>query len=240
MKILTLFRHNLFLRVLSILILAPLLIGMTWKGDTYFTAMCVLIFTIGLWEWQKLIQSTYKNKKASWLIGGGAYILFSFYTLIGLYYLGDHLIASPSPFESLSKGSILLFLIYTIVWSTDTGAYIFGKIIGGPKLWVRVSPNKTWAGFIGGIFLGIIASFLFTYYMGLKLTIDHPIWVIGGMLSLISHVGDLIESAVKRHFGVKDFSNIIPGHGGILDRIDSLMLVSIMFYMWLYICHLTK
>ena len=107
-----------------------------------------------------------------------------------------------------------------VVWITDIGGYFAGRGIGGPKLWVRVSPKKTWAGAIGGLVgsLAVAAGFAAAGAgrMG-------PLLVLGTVLSVVSQLGDLFESAVKRRFGVKDSSNLIPGHGGVLDRIDGLV-----------------
>ncbi|MDP3371475.1 MAG: CDP-archaeol synthase [Candidatus Paracaedibacteraceae bacterium] len=122
-------------------------------------------------------------------------------------------------------GSLLLLWIYSIIWATDSGAYILGKTLKGPKLCPRLSPNKTWSGFVGGTLSAIlIGSYLFNA-IDLKLTAIIPIFIIIAILSISAHIGDLIESSVKRYFGVKNAGQLIPGHGGILDRLDSLFLV---------------
>jgi phosphatidate cytidylyltransferase len=103
------------------------------------------------------------------------------------------------------------------VWASDIGGYVAGRGIGGPKLAPRVSPNKTWAGAIGG-FVGSLAVAAAWSTAGAGSII--PVMFVGAVLSIVSQLGDLFESAVKRHFGVKDSSHIIPGHGGLLDRLD--------------------
>jgi phosphatidate cytidylyltransferase len=107
-----------------------------------------------------------------------------------------------------------------VVWVTDIGGYFAGRGIGGPKLWPRVSPNKTWAGAIGGFAASLMVATGFAVFglgrMG-------PLLVLGAALSIVSQLGDLFESAVKRRFGVKDSSQIIPGHGGLLDRLDGFV-----------------
>ena len=119
-----------------------------------------------------------------------------------------------------------LLWVLGLVWATDTGAYVAGRKIGGPKLAPRVSPNKTWAGLFGGMaaaaVVGLVASALVA---GVTPWIAAPL---SAALAVVEQAGDLFESAVKRRFGVKDSSNLIPGHGGVLDRVDGLLSVSLM------------
>ncbi|MEP9377999.1 phosphatidate cytidylyltransferase [Aquabacter sp. CN5-332] len=125
--------------------------------------------------------------------------------------------------------SAVLF-IYAIVWSTDIGAYFVGRIFGGPKLWPRLSPNKTWSGAIGGTLIGTAAGCALLLVTGLRFV---PATVVLGLaLSVAAQLGDLAESAFKRAYGVKDAGNFIPGHGGLLDRLDGFMaaaLVAVLF-----------
>jgi phosphatidate cytidylyltransferase len=111
-------------------------------------------------------------------------------------------------------------LVLLVVWVTDIGGYFAGRGIGGPKLWPRVSPNKTWAGAIGGFAASLAVAAGFAAF-GLGKT--GPMLLLGAMLSIVSQLGDLLESAVKRRFGVKDSSHIIPGHGGLMDRLDGFV-----------------
>jgi phosphatidate cytidylyltransferase len=123
------------------------------------------------------------------------------------------------------QGLLTLLWVLGLVWATDTGAYIAGRKIGGSKLAPRISPNKTWAGLFGGMTAAAL--------VGLAISIvvpDVSPWVampLGTVLAVVEQVGDLFESAVKRRFGVKDSSNLIPGHGGVLDRVDGLLAVSV-------------
>jgi phosphatidate cytidylyltransferase len=110
--------------------------------------------------------------------------------------------------------------VLLVVWVTDIGGYFAGRGIGGPKLWPRVSPKKTWAGAVGG-FLASLAVAAGFGSLGLGKT--GPILLVGAFLSIASQLGDLFESAVKRRFGVKDSSHIIPGHGGLMDRLDGFV-----------------
>ncbi|MBR1142166.1 phosphatidate cytidylyltransferase [Bradyrhizobium sp. AUGA SZCCT0431] len=118
------------------------------------------------------------------------------------------------------KGFIALIFVLVIVWVTDSGGYFAGRGIGGPKLWPRVSPKKTWAGAIGGLVASLAVACIFAV---LDLGKIGPLLMISGVLSVVSQLGDLFESAVKRRFGVKDSSQIIPGHGGLLDRLDGFV-----------------
>jgi phosphatidate cytidylyltransferase len=117
-------------------------------------------------------------------------------------------------------GFTALVLVLLVVWVTDIGGYFAGRGIGGPKLWPRVSPKKTWAGAIGGFVASLVIALGFAAF---KLGETGPLLLLAAALSIASQLGDLFESAVKRRFGVKDSSQIIPGHGGLLDRLDGFV-----------------
>jgi phosphatidate cytidylyltransferase len=110
--------------------------------------------------------------------------------------------------------------VLLVVWVTDIGGYFAGRGIGGPKLWPRVSPKKTWAGAIGGFAASLVVAVGFAV-LGLGKT--SALLFLAALFSIVSQLGDLFESAVKRRFGVKDSSQLIPGHGGLLDRLDGLV-----------------
>ena len=111
-----------------------------------------------------------------------------------------------------------------VVWATDIGAYFAGRIIGGPKLAPRLSPKKTWAGLTGGMAAAAAISALVCVYLGLSW---HGPTLIAPILAVIAQAGDIYESALKRHFNLKDASNLIPGHGGVLDRVDGLIAAAV-------------
>ena len=121
------------------------------------------------------------------------------------------------------RGAAIVGGLFVAVWTTDTGALLFGKLIGGPKLAPELSPNKTWAGFIGGIIAAAFAEALYVVIIG-----GNPLRgiTLGILLALASHCGDLFESWVKRQFRAKNTGSLIPGHGGMLDRIDSVLFAA--------------
>jgi phosphatidate cytidylyltransferase len=145
---------------------------------------------------------------------------------VGVLYIGLPALALVSlrVLPAKSQGIWLVLGLFAIVWATDTGALIFGKLIGGKKLAPKLSPGKTWAGTIGGtvtalvVFLPFVAIFAVNAFSALAFAAG---------LSVVAHLGDLLESAIKRYFGYKDSGGLIPGHGGMLDRVDSLFAASV-------------
>lgn len=146
--------------------------------------------------------------------------------IAGSIYLGLCGFAFASLRAHPENGILYIFGLFAVVWATDSAAYAFGRFFKGPKLMPIISPNKTWTGFIGGTLCGMLAASLYSVLANLIINPDDlfktivPWTAVGLVLTLASQLGDLLESWVKRHFGVKDTSNLIPGHGGILDRLD--------------------
>lgn len=120
-----------------------------------------------------------------------------------------------------AQGMAAILWLFAVVWTTDTGAYVCGRAIGGPKLAPRVSPNKTWAGLLGGMLAAAVLATLAA--SGLGIAAGWPMAALAAGLALMAQVGDLMESVLKRHFDVKDTGRLIPGHGGVLDRCDGLL-----------------
>jgi phosphatidate cytidylyltransferase len=127
---------------------------------------------------------------------------------------------------SSAMGLAWTVFAFAIAWASDIMAYLVGSTFGGPKLWPRFSPNKTWSGFIGGLSAGVIAGAILAAFLDLGLS---PAWgaVLGLAAAIATMAGDLWESALKRRYGVKDAGNLIPGHGGLLDRVDGLMFAAV-------------
>jgi phosphatidate cytidylyltransferase len=122
-------------------------------------------------------------------------------------------------------GAIVLFWLFGVVWGTDTLAYFTGRALGGPKLWPRVSPKKTWSGAIGGLLGGVAIACIILIAAGFNLMWQHV--VISFALSALTQAGDLFESSIKRRYGAKDAGSLIPGHGGVMDRLDGFIFAVI-------------
>jgi phosphatidate cytidylyltransferase len=142
------------------------------------------------------------------------------WTAAGFLYAAAAELASLLVRLDQAYGFVALILILLVVWVTDIGGYFAGRGIGGPKLWPRVSPKKTWAGAIGGFAASLVVAAGFAA-AGVGKT--GPLLLLGAALSVASQLGDLLESAVKRRFDVKDSSHLIPGHGGLMDRLDGFV-----------------
>ncbi|MEP3245882.1 MAG: phosphatidate cytidylyltransferase [Sneathiella sp.] len=146
-------------------------------------------------------------------------------------YIGVPILCLLNLRNSQPDGLALTALLFFVVWATDTGAYFSGKLIGGAKIAVSISPNKTWAGLIGGMISAAIVAVITTVTM---MSLDHAVWQIamtGALFAVMSQVGDFAESAWKRYFDIKDASEIIPGHGGVLDRLDGVLFVAPVLYL---------
>jgi len=147
--------------------------------------------------------------------------LHSGWATLGVVYMSSLGIAAITLRADPFLGLEALLFVFAIVWVTDSAAYFAGRGFGGPKLWPAVSPGKTWSGAIGGAAGGLAAGLVASLLIGAPVTLELAIVAVG--LSAFSQVGDLFESAVKRRFGVKDSSHLIPGHGGMMDRVDALL-----------------
>jgi phosphatidate cytidylyltransferase len=143
------------------------------------------------------------------------------WTAVGVIYAGALLLAPIFLRRDAELGFLAIIYLFAIVWTTDTAAYFIGRAVGGPKLWPRVSPKKTWSGAIGGT---VAATAVGAAVVGTGTAAPMvPVVLVGIVLSIVSQAGDLFESAVKRRFGAKDASQLIPGHGGVMDRLDGFL-----------------
>jgi len=156
----------------------------------------------------------------------------------GVLYIGLPALALVALRIYPPKGALVVLAMFLIVWSTDTGALVFGKLIGGKKMAPKLSPGKTWAGTIGG---SVTAALVFALYLFVIYGADFNLLfalLFALAFSFVAHGGDLLESAVKRRFGTKDSGGLIPGHGGVLDRMDSMFACSVVLSLLVFGLHL--
>jgi phosphatidate cytidylyltransferase len=140
-----------------------------------------------------------------------------------LFYIGVPALSLVAIRQVPSNGLWLMLPIFVAVWATDTGALFAGNLLKGPKLWPALSPNKTWAGFLGGTMFGALGAMAVFFFLHANLLYGAAL---GAAAAVVGHAGDLFESWVKRRVGRKDSGSLIPGHGGVLDRIDSILFVA--------------
>ena len=217
--------NNLFLRILSSVVLAPLCFYIIYKGSFYF--ICFLLICLGIItiEVKKLIS--YKMHFFTLLV----FISFSFFCAytIRYYYIGDE-----------TKSLIIFYGVLLISISTDIGGYVFGKIIRGPKLTV-ISPNKTYSGSVGGLILTVLILIIYSINFSSEINFFYNLYSNNSIYfffiiisaSLLSQIGDLTISFLKRKAKIKNTGNIIPGHGGILDRMDGMIFTFPYMYIWI-------
>lgn len=208
-------------RIISGVILAPLVVYILLNGGISFFVMIMLLFLLMFYEW--VILTAKFKQPLLWWIFGFFYLGFSCFVMLFLERFRYNFLG----FDNIP---VHLFIIVFLVWINDIFSYIFGKAIGGPKLVPKISPGKTWAGTIGGISACVFVFFVM-YYLTSSASEQIPSDIYSIALSLhilipiIALCGDLFESWIKRKAGVKDSGNLIPGHGGVLDRMDGLVMV---------------
>ncbi|MPZ36953.1 MAG: CDP-archaeol synthase [Rhizobiales bacterium] len=145
---------------------------------------------------------------------------------IGVPYAGAMGLAPIMLHSDAKYGFVAMILLFAVVWGTDIAAYFVGRAVGGPRLAPRFSPNKTWSGAIGGLAGAVLAAVLTLKVSGVGSIV--PVIVIAVALSIVAQMGDLFESAVKRRFGAKDAGSLIPGHGGVMDRLDGFVAAAVL------------
>ena len=241
--------RNLWLRVASAAVLAPLAIAAAWIGGWPFTLFWGIAAIAVWWEWIGLVEPSGRNvvlatgicalmlqgilfetgqlSIALMIVALG--VLAGIVTAgkrstpaaIGVIYASSLLLAAVILRSDVGYGFAAIVFLFAIVWSTDVAAFFAGRAIGGPKLAPSISPKKTWSGAIAGLLLAIAAAI----GVAALFSIGNPIMigVVAAVLSVFSQLGDLFESGLKRSFEVKDASALIPGHGGVMDRLDGFI-----------------
>ncbi len=240
-------------RLTSSVVMITVALALVYAGPLPFALLLVGIALLMSWEWGHLVRGT--DADTGFIVHATAVTLaivfaasqnlpFALGTLaagaallaaltfsrrpilssIGVLYVGLAAVAMVWLRSEDRYGFAVVVFLFLIVWTTDSMAFAVGRSVGGAKLWPTISPNKTWAGFLGGIGSSAVAASLFALLIPgaacLRLAI------IGLLLGIVAQAGDLAESALKRAFGVKDASHLIPGHGGVMDRMDGIVAVA--------------
>lgn len=239
-------------RVISALILAPLVAGATYIGSPVYDLLVLAAIVVMAWEWRRLCAAQHFDTAGiimtivvvgatglTWfqqvglavlLVAAGALIVFfmiagsegksSIWTIAGLLTIGLTGISMILIRRIGDDWSVTIWLLVA-VWATDINAFLVGRTVGGPKLAPKISPGKTWSGLIGGIVGAVGWSMIWALWTGAEQV--GTVALLGAAIAIFAQLGDLGVSRVKRRYGVKDTGTLIPGHGGLLDRVDGIM-----------------
>ncbi|MGY5811512.1 phosphatidate cytidylyltransferase [Rhizobium sp. LEGMi198b] len=260
--------RELRLRIISGIILAAVVLAATWYGGLSFRILAAAIGLLVYYEWSTITDLHGRDPQGNalgWLglvlIAGATLMAESVYSLEvlvifvavtaimvavrhkswwlpgGIFYAGLTAIALAEIRDDDLRGFVLMLFIFATVWATDIFAYFVGRAIGGAKLAPRISPGKTWSGAIGGAIAAVVAgtAVVWSFFSADGLWIPALTLV----LSICSQIGDLFESFIKRRFGVKDSSHLIPGHGGVMDRVDGLIFACFAAFLLAIVISLT-
>lgn len=234
--------------------MAAVALALAYAGPKPFALLVIAVALIMCWEWGRVVRG--EEFGLAFVVHAGTIIVAGVLAAVGLPALGGVAVAIGGiillvmplgPRQAMSAagvayvgfptvamlwlradvslGFVAILFIFAIVWGSDIGAFVAGRTIGGPKLWPRVSPNKTWAGFLGALTAGLVSGLIFAQVVPGASSL--VLGTNGVLLAFVAQMGDLAESALKRQFGIKDSSAIIPGHGGVMDRADSTVAVSV-------------
>ena len=252
------------LRFLTTIVLAPLTLIVFYLGEPFINVLILLTLILIIYEYIKIVKKNFSDYDIIIMYSSSFFLMilplfnfrlllifiFLFSSFCILIYLISKKVKNPLSdfffyiyvlipamslillYDYLSFITIFWFLL--IIWSTDIGAYIFGNILGGVKLVPNISPNKTWSGAIGGLLSAVCISTIYLYIFGYE-NLLFPLFF-SCLISIIGQIGDIVQSYFKRVYNVKDSGWIIPGHGGVMDRVDSLWLASpiLLLISWFY------
>lgn len=244
-------KSSLIKRAVSSIILAPITLFLLFLGAPFVNLFAILCGTLLSWEWATMVPNK-KNALYAAAYTSSVVVVcmmpaeFIFLTLavmavaaivVAVKSRGEEhraLLILGVPYISLGIGalvwfyaltnSLLLIWFFLVVWGVDVGAFIIGTTVKGPKLAPSISPNKTWSGLIGGVCVSALVSYGYFALLGMSYALYFAVFA--AVLAVIAQCGDLIESKIKRHLNLKDSSNLIPGHGGIFDRVDGLIFAA--------------
>jgi phosphatidate cytidylyltransferase len=192
-------------RIISSLVMVPIALFAIFSSQKLFIFLVIMVAVLMAFEWAEMSRKMPDKKK--WRLIGFFYIAIPLYCAVSIRILDNE----------------ILFWMFAIIWATDIFAFFAGKSLGGVKIAPAISPNKTWSGLIGGVLasmgIGVISAMIFPGSIIFFLLISI-------LISVVEQISDLVESKFKRIFGVKDSGDIIPGHGGVLDRLDGMILVA--------------
>jgi phosphatidate cytidylyltransferase len=239
-------------RVLSGVTLGLAGIVGAWFGSYLFILLLAFAAVAVWWEWSAIVQG--RTRLASLASGIAAFTAAAIslalgataiaivcaiigagvaaaivpharhWMALGVIYAAAVLIPPVMLRDDAAVGLVAIYWLFAIVWAGDTGAYFSGRTVGGPKLAPSISPSKTWSGAVGGALASIVAGIIVLAIAGLDVKLVHGLLAL--IMSVASQLGDLLESAFKRRFGVKDASTLIPGHGGAMDRLDGFLVAA--------------
>ncbi|NLR95972.1 phosphatidate cytidylyltransferase [Rhizobium sp. P38BS-XIX] len=260
--------RELRLRIISGIILAVVVLAATWYGGICFRILAAVIGLLIYYEWSTITDLHGRDAQGN-ALGWLGVVLIAIATVMsesvysievlaafvivtaimvairqkswwlpgGIFYSGLTAIALAEIRDDDLRGFVLMLFIFATVWATDIFAYFVGRAIGGAKLAPRVSPGKTWSGAIGGTIAAVIAgtAVVWSFFSADDLRVPFLALV----LSVFSQIGDLFESFIKRKFGVKDSSHLIPGHGGVMDRVDGLIFACFAAFLLAIVMSLT-
>ncbi len=247
-------RSNLVMRILSSLVLAPVAIAAAYMGGWTFGVFWLIAAVAVWWEWTTLVSgpgnrllfvlglttlllaliiaeiTMLRTSTMIILLGALGIGVFAHaerrsWAMGGLLYAGAILAAPIVLRRDAQLGLVAVLFLFAIVWATDILGYFIGRALGGPKLAPKISPNKTWSGAVGGSVGGVLAGVAVAKFGGLDSLL--AVALVALLLSIAAQAGDLFESAVKRRFGAKDASRLIPGHGGVMDRMDGFAAAAV-------------